>query len=115
MWRLHYIPSRVHGGRLGLWGCGGGWSDESKGDDGAMSRAMTRVREETPLHGAFRCHQTDGTPQPHARSKRDKASIIVGCRVDRHGVLVVLQVPEVQRFRVRVPRERPREWRCFRL
>ena len=29
----------------------------------------------TPLHGAFRCHQTDGTPQPHARSKREKASM----------------------------------------
>ena len=39
----------------------------------------------------------------------------VWCRVERHGVVVVLQLPEVPRFRVRVPRARPREWRCFPL
>ena len=33
---------------LGFWGVGGGWSDKSEGDDGAMSRAMARAREETP-------------------------------------------------------------------
>ena len=86
VWRLHYIPSRVRGGRLGLWGCGGGWSDESKGDDGAMSRAMTRAREETPLHGAFRCHQTDGTPQPHARSKRENPPSWLSGGVERRPV-----------------------------
>ena len=35
----------------------------------------SRRNRATPLHGAFRCHQTDGTPQPHARSKREKASM----------------------------------------
>ena len=35
----------------------------------------SRRNRPTPLHGAFRCHQTDGTPQPHARSKREKASM----------------------------------------
>ena len=35
----------------------------------------SRRNRATPPHGAFRCHQTDGTPQPHARSKREKASM----------------------------------------
>ena len=35
----------------------------------------SRRNRATPPHGAFRCHQTDGTPQPHARSKRETASM----------------------------------------
>ena len=57
----------------------------------------------------------NGRDAAAARALEERKSLHVGCRVDRHGVLVVLQVPEVQRFRVRVPRERPREWRCFPL
>ena len=57
----------------------------------------------------------NGRDAAAARALEERKSLHVGCRVDRHGVLVVLQLPEVPRFRVRVPRARPREWRCFPL
>jgi hypothetical protein len=36
--------------------------------------ASRRTRR-APLHGAFRRHQSDGTPQPHARSLREKGAM----------------------------------------
>ena len=36
--------------------------------------ASRRTRR-PPLHGAFRRHQSEGTPQPHARSKREKGAM----------------------------------------
>ena len=57
----------------------------------------------------------NGREAAAARALEERQTFHVGCRVDRHGVVVVLQLPEVPRFRVRVPRARPREWRCFPL
>ena len=47
--------------------------------------ALRRNRP-TPLHGAFRCHQTDGTPQPHARSKRENPPSWLSGGVERRPV-----------------------------
>ena len=57
----------------------------------------------------------NGRDAAAARALEERKSLHVGCRVDRHGVLVVLGDGLVPRFRVRVPRARPREWRCFPL
>ena len=35
----------------------------------------SRRNRPTPPHGAFRCHQTDGTPQSHARSPHAKGAM----------------------------------------
>ena len=35
----------------------------------------SRRTRRPPLHGAFRRHQSEGTPQPHARSKREKGAM----------------------------------------
>ena len=43
----------------------------------------------------------NGRDAAAARALEERKSLHVGCRVDRHGVLVVLQVPEVQRSWVR--------------
>ena len=57
----------------------------------------------------------NGRDAAAARALEERKSLHVGCRVDRHGVLVVLGDGLVPRFRVRVPRARPREWRCVPL
>ena len=46
----------------------------------------SRRNRPTPLHGAFRCHQTDGTPQPHARSKRENPPSWLSGGVERRPV-----------------------------
>ena len=107
-------PRRARGGRLVLVSrARGDKANESGGGRRHVARHDTRARGNPTARRLS--VPPNGRDAAAARALEERKSLHVGCRVDRHGVLVVLQVPEVQRFRVRVPRERPREWRCFPL
>ena len=63
----------------GFWGVGGGWSDKSDGDDGAMSRAMARAREETP--GTRRRRGRGSARRRGCGARAGRETLPPGCRV----------------------------------
>ena len=63
----------------GFWGVGGGWSDKSEGDDGAMSRVQDRARGEPP--GTRRRRGRGAVRRRGCGARAGRETLPPGCRV----------------------------------